>query len=59
MAILPTVLHGLATYAGFVESLLTKLFESQMRRYGAVPRPQQKPKPQPIDRKVATKCPPA
>jgi hypothetical protein len=35
MTILPSVLHGLATYAGFLESLTTRLLESRMRRYGA------------------------
>jgi hypothetical protein len=35
MAILPSVLHGLATYAGFLDGLMTRLFERQMRRYGA------------------------
>ena len=61
MTILPSVLHGLASYAGFLESLLTRLFESQMRRYGAaLPKPEQKPKPTDrkiAARKIATKCP--
>ncbi len=59
MAILPSVLHGLATYAGFLEGLMTRLFESQMRRYGAaLPKPQQEPRPnvKPTDRKIAAKC---
>ena len=62
MAVLPSVLHGLATYAGFLDGLMTRLFESQLRRYGAgLPKPRHKPRPdfKPGDRKIATNCPPA
>ena len=62
MAILPSVLHGLATYAGFLDGLMTRLFERQMRRYGApLPKARQTPGPdfKPGDRKIATNCPPA
>jgi hypothetical protein len=61
MAILPSV-QGLAAYAGFLETLMTRLFESRMRRYGAaLPRPEKKPKPKfkPAGRRIAARHAPA
>ena len=62
MAILPTVLHGLITAACFLQSVLTGLLASQVRRSGAAarkPEPEAKRKLEPTDRTMAAKCPPA
>ena len=46
MAILPAVLHGIVTYAGFVEHAFLKLLDNKVRRLAASlsrPKPMRRP----------------
>ena len=53
MAILPAVLHGIVTYAGFVEHAFLKLLDNKVRRLAAS-LAKQRPR-RPPTRRVTTK----
>jgi hypothetical protein len=56
MAILPSVLHGIATYAGFVELAFLKLLDNKVRRLAAS-LPRQRPRRRPIGPATAKRNP--
>jgi hypothetical protein len=56
VAIFPFVIHGIATYAGFVEHAFLKLLDRKVRRLAAS-LPSQRPRQRPIRSASAKRSP--